>query len=197
MVSDWIQKSAKIEQLRAGFSLRILPSFRAAHKLFLNSELYMTKNFQRILISVLLCVAVGALSGIATQSSVDTWYVQLTKPAFNPPNAVFAPVWTVLYVLMGLAAGLVWNRGFHHLWVKTALYHFGFQLLLNALWSVVFFGLRNPGVALLVIAALLILILLTMRWFRVVYTPAAWLMLPYLLWVLFASVLNYEIWRLN
>lgn len=157
----------------------------------------MTKKIKRIVLAVLLCVAVGALSGIATQSSVDSWYVQLNKPSFNPPNAVFAPVWTVLYVMMGVAAGLVWNRGLHHLWVKTALYHFGFQLLLNALWSIVFFGLQNPGAALVVIAGLLTLILLTIRWFRVVYVPAAWLMVPYLLWVLFATALNYEIWRLN
>lgn len=157
----------------------------------------MNKKLQRILISVLICVGVGSLSGIATQSSVDTWYVQMNKPIFNPPNEVFGPVWTLLYTLMGIAAGLVWNRGFHHLWVKTALYHFGFQLLLNALWSIVFFGLRNPGAALLVIIALAIMIGLTIRWFRVVYTPSAWLLLPYLLWVLFATVLNYEIWRLN
>lgn len=157
----------------------------------------MNKKFQRILISVLICVGVGSLSGIATQSSVDTWYVQLNKPIFNPPNEVFGPVWTLLYTLMGIAAGLVWNRGFHHLWVKTALYHFGFQLLLNALWSIVFFGLRNPGAALLVIIGLVIMIGLTMRWFRVVYPPTVWLLLPYLLWVLFATVLNYEIWRLN
>ena len=123
----------------------------------------MTKKIKRIVLAVLLCVAVGALSGIATQSSVDSWYVQLNKPSFNPPNAVFAPVWTVLYVMMGVAAGLVWNRGFHHLWVKTAMYHFGFQLLLNALWSIVFFGLQNPGAALVVIAGLLTLILLTIR----------------------------------
>lgn len=157
----------------------------------------MNKKFQRILISVLICVGVGSLSGIASQSSVDTWYVQLNKPIFNPPNEVFGPVWTLLYTLMGIAAGLVWNRGFHHLWVKTALYHFGFQLLLNALWSIVFFGLRNPGAALLVIIGLVIMIGLTMRWFRVVYPPTVWLLLPYLLWVLFASALNYEIWRLN
>ena len=157
----------------------------------------MNKKFQRILISVLICVGVGSLSGIATQSSVDTWYVQLNKPIFNPPNEVFGPVWTLLYTLMGIAAGLVWNRGFHHLWVKTALYHFGFQLLLNALWSIVFFGLRNPGAALLVIIGLVIMIGLTMRWFRVVYPSTVWLLLPYLLWVLFATVLNYEIWRLN
>ena len=157
----------------------------------------MSKKFKRILLAVFVCIAVGALSGIATQSSVDSWYVQLNKPSFNPPNAVFAPVWTVLYVMMGIAAGLVWNRGFHHLWVKTALYHFGFQLLLNALWSIVFFGLRLPGAALVVIGALLLMILLTIRWFRVVYPIAAWLMVPYLIWVLFAAVLNYEIWRLN
>ncbi|MFT7189214.1 MAG: benzodiazapine receptor [Sediminicola sp.] len=99
--------------------------------------------------------------------------------------------------MMGIAAGLVWARGFYHVWVKTALYHFGFQLLLNALWSIVFFGFQNPLMALLVIVTLLIMIVLTINWFKVVYRPAAYLMIPYLLWVGFAMVLNYKIWELN
>lgn len=155
------------------------------------------KILWRILISVAVCLLIGFLSGFATQSSVDTWYTTLNKPSFNPPNAVFAPVWTVLYILMGVAAGLVWSRGFHHLWVKTALYHFGFQLLLNASWSIVFFGMQKPLWAFGVIMALIIAIILTLKWFRIVSKTAAWLMLPYLAWVLFASVLNLSIVQLN
>lgn len=155
------------------------------------------KKLWRILIAVAVCLLIGFLSGFATQSSVDTWYVTLNKPSFNPPNAVFAPVWTVLYILMGVAAGMVWSRGFHHLWVKTALYHFGFQLLLNASWSIVFFGMQQPLWALGVIFALIIAIILTLKWFRIVSKTAAWLMLPYLAWVLFASVLNLSIVQLN
>ena len=133
----------------------------------------MKKKVTYIGIAVLVCLLIGFLSSFATQSSVTTWYTTLNKPSFNPPNAVFAPVWTVLYVLMGVAAGIVWSKGFHHIWVKTALYHFGFQLLFNALWSIVFFGFKNPFWALIVILVLLTLIILTIRWFRVVSKVAA------------------------
>ncbi len=155
------------------------------------------RTYLRIGISVAVCLLIGALSGFATQSSVNTWYPDLAKPAFTPPNWLFAPVWTMLYIMMGIAAGLVWARGLHHSWVKTALYYFGFQLLVNASWSLVFFGLQNPQVALGVIVGLLVLIALTIRSFRVVSKPAAWLMVPYLLWVLFASLLNLRIVQLN
>jgi len=155
------------------------------------------RTYLRIGISVAVCLLIGALSGFATQSSVNTWYPDLAKPAFTPPNWLFAPVWTMLYIMMGIAAGLVWARGLHHSWVKTALYYFGFQLLVNASWSLVFFGLQNPQVALGVIVVLLVLIALTIRSFRVVSKPAAWLMVPYLLWVLFASLLNLRIVQLN
>ncbi|NHF60668.1 tryptophan-rich sensory protein [Flavobacteriaceae bacterium TP-CH-4] len=157
----------------------------------------MKKKLTYIAIAVGICIVIGILSGFATQSSVNTWYTGLNKPGFNPPNWLFAPVWTVLYIMMGVAAGIVWAKGFYHLWVKTALYHFGFQLLLNAAWSIVFFGLREPFWALMVIITLLILILLTIRWFRVVSKVAALLMVPYLLWVCFATALNYKIWELN
>ena len=157
----------------------------------------MKKRIIYIAISVAVCLFIGFLASIATQSSVNDWYLTLKKPGFNPPNAVFAPVWTVLYILMGVATGIVWSKGTHHIWVKTALYHFVFQLLVNALWSIVFFGLKNPFGALLVILALLILIILTIKWFNVVSKTAAILMIPYLLWVCFASVLNYKIWELN
>ncbi|MDV7138074.1 TspO/MBR family protein [Maribacter sp. TH_r10] len=157
----------------------------------------MKKKLTYIAITVSICLAVGFLSSFATQSSVNDWFVTLNKPVFNPPNWLFAPVWTVLYILMGVAAGLVWAKGFYHLWVKTALYHFGFQLLLNAAWSIVFFGFKQPFWGLVVIISLLCLIVLTMRWFRIVDKYASWLLIPYLLWVCFATVLNYKIWELN
>ncbi len=139
----------------------------------------------------------GFLSGFATQSSVNDWYLTLNKPFFNPPNWVFAPVWSALYILMGVAAGLVWAKGYYHIWVKTALYHFVFQLLLNALWSIVFFGLKNPFAALLIIIALNVLLAFTFKWFKVVKPRAAYLLLPYMAWVGFASLLNGAIWYLN
>ena len=157
----------------------------------------MKKKLTYIAISVGVCLVVGFLSGFATQSSVNDWFVTLNKPSFNPPNWVFAPVWTVLYIMMGTAAGLVWAKGFHHLWVKTALYHFVFQLLLNASWSIIFFGFMEPFWGLVVIITLLVLIVLTIRWFRIVSKFAAWLLIPYLLWVCFATALNYKIWELN
>jgi benzodiazapine receptor len=157
----------------------------------------MSKKIIRIAVSVAICLLIGFLSGFATQSSVGDWYATLNKPSFNPPNWIFAPVWTILYIMMGIAAGIVWIRGFYHIWVKTALYHFGFQLLFNALWSIVFFGFKQPFWALMVILTLLVLLVLTIKWFRVVSKTAAYLLIPYLLWVCFATVLNFSIWQLN
>ena len=157
----------------------------------------MKKKIIRITVAIIICVVIGFLASFATQTSVHTWYVTLNKPSFNPPNFIFAPVWTILYILMGISAGLVWTKGLHHIWVKSALYHFGFQLLFNALWSIVFFGLREPLWALLVIIILLILLTITIRRFYVVSKPAAYLLIPYLLWICFATALNYKIWELN
>jgi len=155
------------------------------------------KKLTYIAISVAICLIIGFLSGFATQSSVNDWYLSLNKPSYNPPNWIFGPVWTLLYILMGIAAGIVWAKGFYHIWVKTALYNFGFQLLFNALWSVVFFGFKNPFWALLVILFLLALILVTIKWFNVVSRTAAYLLIPYFLWVCFATILNYRIWEMN
>ncbi|MCR9226217.1 MAG: tryptophan-rich sensory protein [Flavobacteriaceae bacterium] len=157
----------------------------------------MKKRIVYIALSVLVCLAIGFLASIATQSSVNDWYLTLNKPSFTPPNYLFAPVWTALYIMMGVAAGIVWSKGYHHIWVKTALYHFVFQLLLNALWSIVFFGLKNPVGGMIVILALLTMIILTIKWFKVISKTAAILMVPYLLWVGFAAALNYKIWELN
>lgn len=146
---------------------------------------------------VIVSMLVGFLAGQATQSSVNTWYASLEKPFFNPPNWIFAPVWTVLYLLMGIAVGRIWNYGIHHRWVKSAVYHFGFQLLVNGLWSLVFFGLRNPIWAMVVILVLLFLIVRTIQQFRVVDLTATRLLYPYLIWVVFASFLNAGIVLLN
>ena len=155
------------------------------------------KKYLRILVAISICLTIGFIAGMATQSSVATWYQTLEKPSFTPPNAWFAPVWTLLYILMGCAAGLVWARGLHHRWVKTALYFFGFQLLLNGSWSIVFFGLREPLWALIILVVLLALILITIKWFRIVSKTAAFLLIPYLAWVIFAGCLNAAIVWLN
>lgn len=157
----------------------------------------MKRKITYIAICVFICLIIGFLASTATQSSVNTWFVTLNKPGFNPPSWLFAPVWTMLYILMGISAGWVWGKGFHHKWVKTGLYHFGFQLLLNAFWSFAFFGLQNPFLALLVILGLLVMLVLTIRWFYVVSRIAAYLLIPYFLWVCFATALNYKIWEMN
>lgn len=151
----------------------------------------------KILISILICLGVGLIASVATQSSVNTWFSTLEKPFFNPPPWLFAPVWIVLYIVMGVSVALIWHKGLYHLWVKTAIYHFGFQLLLNALWSIAFFGLMSPLFGLVVILSLIVLLLLTYKWFKVVYKPAAYLLIPYMIWIFFAAALNFEIWRLN
>ncbi|MDP5062511.1 MAG: tryptophan-rich sensory protein [Maribacter sp.] len=157
----------------------------------------MKRKLTYILIGIIICSTIGFLSSVVTQSSVTGWYLTLNKPSFNPPNWIFAPVWSALYIMMGISAGWVWAKGFHHKWVKTGLYHFGFQLLLNGLWSIVFFGLKQPFYGLLVIMALLVVLSLTIKWFNVVSKFAAILLIPYLLWVCFATALNYKIWELN
>lgn len=157
----------------------------------------MNRKLFRIIISIGFCLVAGFIGSIATQSTVTTWYTTIAKPSFNPPNWLFAPVWTTLYVLMGIATGLVWNKGVYHKWVKTALYHFGFQLLLNMAWSLVFFGLKEIFGALLIVLSLFVLLLFTFKWFKVVNKTAAYLLIPYIFWVGFASILNFSIWQLN
>jgi tryptophan-rich sensory protein len=124
------------------------------------------------------------------------WYRALQKPSFNPPGYLFAPVWTLLYILMGIAAWLVWKRaGFAG--ARIALILFVAQLILNGLWSWLFFGLQRPGVALIDILLLWGLIIATIVSFWQKSAPAGMLLLPYIAWVSFASLLNFEIWRLN
>lgn len=156
-----------------------------------------TGIFVKIFLAIGLCLFIGFLASVATQTGMAEWYPSLEKPVFYPPNWIFGPVWIILYVLMGIAAGIVWSKGFYHKWVQTALYHFGFQLLLNAGWSILFFGLKEPFWALLDIIALFVVLLFTIKWFRIVSPVAAYLLVPYVVWVLFAAVLNFEIWLLN
>jgi len=147
----------------------------------------------KLAISVCVPLFIGFLGSIATSSSVSTWYVELQKPSFNPPSIVFSPVWTILFVLMGVALFFVWDRGVY----KKAFTVFGVQLGLNVLWSVMFFGLRSPRLALIEIVVLWIAILFTIFEFKKVSRKAAYLLLPYLAWVSFAAVLNFYIFQLN
>ena len=144
------------------------------------------------------CLVIGYFSGMVTRSSVTTWFPTLIKPSFNPPSWVFAPVWSILFVMMGVAAGLVWDRiEAEREAVKKALIFFAIQLGLNALWSYLFFGLRNPMLAGLEIIVLWLMIFETYIQFVKINKIAGYLLLPYLAWVSFASVLNGSIWWLN
>jgi len=155
-------------------------------------------KYMKILIFVATCLAVGYFSGIATQSSVNTWFPTLVKPSFNPPGWVFAPVWSFLYIIMGIAAGLVWSRiDYEREAVRKALLFFAIQLALNALWSILFFGIKNPLLALVEIVLLWLMIYETYVKFAKIDKIAGYLFIPYLLWVSFATVLNASIWWLN
>lgn len=155
-------------------------------------------KYVKICISVAVCVLVGFLSGFATQSSVKTWFLTLEKPFFNPPSWLFAPVWTLLYIMMGIAFGLIWSSDFKDKQiVKKAMIIFGIQLALNALWSILFFGLCNPFLALIEIVLLWLFILETIKVFKPINNLASQLLYPYLVWVSFATVLNASIWWLN
>jgi translocator protein len=152
----------------------------------------------RILVMVVTCLAIGFLSGQVTKAAILTWYVTIEKPSFNPPNWIFAPVWTALFVLMGVSGGLVWHQiETNREVVKKALLFFAIQLVLNALWSYLFFGLHNPMLAFFEIILLWLLIYETYSKFVKIDKIAGYLLLPYLAWVSFAMVLNGSIWWLN
>lgn len=151
----------------------------------------------RIAIAVFICLSAGFLSGLVTTNAIETWYATLNKPSFNPPNWLLGPVWTVLYIIMGIAAGLVWNKGTETPHVRLALSAFVFQLGLNAMWSIIFFGMKMPGLALAENILLWLSIAGCIFLFSKVSKPVAWLLVPYIAWVSFAIVLNYFLWSLN
>ncbi len=155
-------------------------------------------KYLRIIYCVAICLVVGYLSSITTQSSINTWYPTLIKPSFNPPNWLFAPVWTLLFIMMGIAAGMIWNQLENQReLVKKALLFFTVQLLLNALWSYLFFGLNNVLLALIEVILLWLVIYETFHIFKKIDKKAAYLFIPYLIWVAFAAVLNGSIYYLN
>jgi benzodiazapine receptor len=152
----------------------------------------------RITVVLTTCLLVGYFSGIVTRESITTWYPTLVKPSFNPPNWVFAPVWTILYIMMGVAGGMVWNRLEQDPEnVKKAFTFFIIQLALNAAWSVIFFYFHNPFLALIEVILFWLLIFETHIQFKKIDKTAGLLFIPYLAWVSFATVLNASIWWLN
>ena len=154
-------------------------------------------NILKLVTSIFICLFAGFIGSIFTSPSIPTWYATLTKPSFNPPSWIFAPVWTTLFVLIGISLYMVWNKGLQDKKVKISLFIFGVQLVLNVLWSFLFFGLHSPFYAFLEIIILWAAIVLTIVNFFKVSRTAGLLLLPYIFWVSFAAILNFSIWRLN
>lgn len=153
-------------------------------------------KYLKVVWFILLVELMGSIGTFFTSPKIQTWYATLNKPSFSPPNWVFGPVWGGLFFLMGLALYLVWETGPSRA-RKMAVWAFSVQMALNVLWSAFFFGKESPFLGLVDIALLLLTIVWTIFSFKKVNRTAAWLLLPYLLWVSFATILNFAIWRLN
>ena len=155
-------------------------------------------NFLKLVLAIIISEAAGIVGAFFTTPAIQSgWYSTLARPALNPPAWVFGPVWTTLFALMGIAAFLIWKKGLDRRDVKIALGIFIGQLVLNTLWSIIFFGLHSPGAAFVEIIFLWLAILATIIAFAKISRPTIWLLLLYILWVTFAGYLNYAIWVLN
>lgn len=157
------------------------------------------KKFQFIpyLISLLITLAIGFVASIFTRPEIEGWYRTLKKPAFTPPDIAFPIAWTVLYILIATSAYLVWQKRNATRAFKTAVVIYALQLFFNFCWSIIFFGLHQILLGLIIIISLLVLIILNISWFNRFSKAAAWLLVPYLLWVGFAALLNLSIYIFN
>lgn len=155
------------------------------------------KNWWKLITSIVLVWIVAGLGSLFTASSVSTWFTTLAKPSFNPPSWLFGPGWTILYLMIGIALFLVWTTKANKVLKRKAYWIFGIQLVLNAMWSVAFFGAQNPALAFIIIVLLWISILLNIIEFYKIKKSAGYLLVPYILWVSFAAVLNFAIYWLN
>jgi translocator protein len=156
-------------------------------------------NWALLAVSIGAALAAGALGAVFSphaSAAAGQWYAMLAKPAWTPPERWLGPVWLMLYVLMGTSAWLIWRERYHR-GRNTALAAYAVQLLLNAAWAPLFFGAKNIGAGLFVIVALWLAVAWTIREFAAVRPAAAWMLLPYLVWVGVASALNFAIWKLN
>jgi tryptophan-rich sensory protein len=154
-------------------------------------------NTFKLIIAIIVSNFAGFIGSAFTAPAIAGWYAGIVKPDINPPSWVFGPVWTTLFILMGISAFLIWKKGSDRREVRIALGVFVGQLVLNTFWSIIFFGLQSPGGALIEIFFLWFAILATIIVFAKISKPAAWLLAPYILWVSFAGYLNYAIWMLN
>jgi tryptophan-rich sensory protein len=154
-------------------------------------------KWSKLILSIIISQLAGLIGAFFTTPSIHTWYATLVKPSFNPPNWVFGPVWTILYTLIGISLYLVIKDGIGSKEKKFALIVFSIHLILNSLWSILFFGMKNPFLAFIEILILWGLIFYTMLLFKRIDQKTVYLLTPYLLWVSFAAILNFSIWRLN
>ena len=154
-------------------------------------------NFLKLVLSILICQLAGITGALFTAGSVSGWYATLIKPSFNPPDSVFAPVWTVLYLLMGISMFLIWKEGLRNKEVRNAFILFIVQLVFNTLWTIIFFGARSITGGFVIIVILWILILICIFRFLRISKTAGMLLIPYFFWVAFAAVLNCYIMILN
>lgn len=151
----------------------------------------------KLLAAIVICNFAGIIGSLVTTTGEGSWYAAIEKPSFNPPGFVFGPVWTTLYILMGISLYLIWMEGTGRREVRLALIFFSTQLVLNALWTFLFFGLQSPFLGLVEIIILWLFIVATIVAFYRFNKTAAFLMVPYLAWVTFAAFLTYSIWILN
>jgi benzodiazapine receptor len=151
----------------------------------------------KLIISIAACEGAGGIGAIFTTPAIPTWYAGLKKPTFTPPNSVFGPIWITLYLLMGIAVFLVWREGLGQEGVTIAFVIFWAQLVLNILWSVIFFGLKSLFGGMVMILLLWIAILINIITFFGVSPLAGWLLIPYIIWVSIAANLNVQVWKLN
>jgi translocator protein len=154
-------------------------------------------DVSKLIVALFVCQFAGLLSFLVTIPTIPVWYTTLNKPFFTAPNWLFAPVWTILFLLMGFSLFLVWRQGFKKKKVRQAMCVFSFQFVLNILWSALFFGLKSPGFAFAEILVLLFAIVLNITFFYPISKRAAWLLAPYFIWVIYASMLNYAVWIMN
>jgi tryptophan-rich sensory protein len=148
-------------------------------------------------IAILFCEGIGISSGLLARTNNNVWFENLIKPSFNPPSYLFGPVWTVLYLLMGISLALIWKHKATGRSKRKAYLVFAIQLFLNFWWSLLFFYFQSSFLALIDIVLMVVFILLTLFRFSSFSKTASWLLVPYLLWVSFATLLNFSIWYLN
>lgn len=155
-----------------------------------------SQNIIKLIVALAVSLLAGAIGGLFANPALNTWYMTLAKPSFTPPNGLFVPVWIILYILMGVAAYLIWKEGVSNKMIKNALLIFLFQLVASVFWPIIFFGSHAVGLAFMEIISLWCAILATILSFYEIKRLAAYLMILYILWMTFMAILNYGLWRL-